>query len=86
MYKNLKIPAVECLENGNYYAYTKKFSIKDNISKMGPSARKLQEPRNKLDKIRETRTVKLCAVNYWPADSGSILCQNQNSSKQTFQP
>ena len=43
MYKNLKKPAFECLENGNYH----------NIFKIDPSTRKLQEPGNKQNKIKE---------------------------------
>ena len=45
MHKNLKTPAVECLENGNNHVYRKLF----------PSARKLQESGNgnKQNKIKE---------------------------------
>ena len=51
MYKNLKIPAVECLDNGNYVQET--FSCKVTFFKMDPSARKLQESGNKQNKIKE---------------------------------
>ena len=52
MYKNLKIPAVECLENGNYHVY-RKLSCKTTFFKMDPSARKLQQSGNKQNKIKE---------------------------------
>ena len=52
MLKNLKTPAVECLENENYHVYRKLFHAKQHF-KMDPSARKLQEPGNKQNKIKE---------------------------------
>ena len=53
MYKNLKIPVVECLENGTYHVYRKLFPAKKLFFKMDPSARKLQESGNKQNKIKE---------------------------------
>ena len=34
MYKNLKTPAVECLENGNYHVYRKPFPAKQHFFKI----------------------------------------------------
>ena len=53
MYKNLKIPTVECLENGNYHMYRKLFPAKQHFFQMDPSARKLQESGIKQNKIKE---------------------------------
>ena len=53
MYKNLKIPAVECLENENYHVYRKLFPIKKHFLKMDPCTSKLQESGNKHNKIKE---------------------------------
>ena len=51
MSKNLMVPAVECLENGNQHVYRKLFNQKQS--------RKFQEPRNKQNKIKKiNRTVK----------------------------
>ena len=52
MYKYLKIPTVECLENGNYHMYRKLFPAKQYFQ-MDPSARKMQESGNKQNKIKE---------------------------------
>ena len=52
MYKNLKTPVVECLENGNYHVY-RKLSPKNTIFKMDPSAKKMQEPGKRQDKFKE---------------------------------
>ena len=60
MYKNLKIPAVECLENENYHVYRKLFPEKQHFFQMDPSARKLQESGIKSKKIN--RTLKLCTL------------------------
>ena len=48
MYKNLKILAVE---NENYHVYSKLFHQKTKSFKLDP--RKLQEPRNKQNRIKE---------------------------------
>ena len=53
MYNNLKIPTVECLENGNYHEYRKLFPAKQHFFEMDPRARKLQESGNKQNKIKE---------------------------------
>ena len=55
MYKNLKIPAVECLENGNYYVYRKLLPVEQHFFQMDPRARKLQESGNKQNKIKENQ-------------------------------
>ena len=52
MYKNLKSPAVECLENGNYHVYRKLFHAQQHFDKWIP-ARKFQQPGNKQNKIKE---------------------------------
>ena len=53
MCKNLKTPAAECLENGNYHMYRKLF-YQSNIFEKIPSVRKMQEPRNKQNQIKGT--------------------------------
>ena len=53
MYKNLKTWTVECLENGNFHVYRKFCLGKTTFFKMDPSVRKLQEPGNKQNKIKE---------------------------------
>ena len=63
MYKNLKILAVECLENGNYHVYRKLFPAKQLFFQMDPSARKLQESGNNRIKSKKiNRTLKLCKL------------------------
>ena len=48
IYKSLKTPAVACLENGD------NFFMQNNILlKVDPNTRKLQEPENKQNKIKE---------------------------------
>ena len=37
MYKNLKAPAVECLENGNYHMHRKLFPAKQHFLKWIPA-------------------------------------------------
>ena len=53
MYKNLKIPAVECLENGNYHVYRKLPGEQHYFFQMDHRARKLQESGNKQEEIKE---------------------------------
>ena len=63
MFKNLKIPAVECLENGIYHVYRKIFPAKQHFLKWTPVPAKLQESGNKQNKIKENnRTLKLCTL------------------------
>ena len=50
MFKNLKIPAVECLENGNYHVNRKLFPAKQHFFKWIP------EPEN--CKNQETNRIK----------------------------
>ena len=62
MYKNLKIPAVECLENGNYHAYRKLF-LKTTFFKMDPSARKCKnQETNRIKSKKINKTLKLCTL------------------------
>ena len=53
MCTNLKTPAVECLENGNYHVYRKLFHAKQHFFKWIPEAKKLQESGNKQNEIKE---------------------------------
>ena len=53
MYKNLKIPAVECLEKRNYHVYKKHFRAKQHFLKWIPAPEKLKESGNKQNKIKE---------------------------------
>ena len=54
MYKNLKTPAVECLENGNYHMYRKLFPAKkQHFLKWIPVPKQLQESGNKQNKIKD---------------------------------
>ena len=63
MYKNLKIPTVECLENGNYHVYRKLFPGEQHFFQMDPSARKLQESGNNRIKSKKINTtLKLCTL------------------------
>ena len=59
MYKNLKILAVECLENGNYHVYWKLFPAKQHFFEWIPENRKNQE-RNRIKSKKINRTLKLC--------------------------
>ena len=63
MYKNLKTPAAECLENGNYHVYSKLFHAKQHLLKW------IQAPENcknqKINRIKSkkiNRNVKLCTL------------------------
>ena len=61
MYKNLKTPAVECLENGSYHVYRKLFPAKQHFLKWisAPENCKNQEI-NRIKSKKVNRTVKLC--------------------------
>ena len=61
MYKNLKTPAVECLENGNFHVYRKLFHAKQHFFKQipAPGNCKNQET-NKIKSKKINRTLKLC--------------------------
>ena len=63
MYKNLKIPAVECLENGNYQVYRKLFPAKQLFFKWIPAPEicKNQET-NRIKSKKINRTLKLCTL------------------------
>ena len=60
MYKNLKIPAVECLENGNYQMYRKLFPAKQHFFKWIPDCKNQETNRIKSKKIN--RTLILCTL------------------------
>ena len=70
MYKNLKKPAVECLENVNYQVYRKLFPGKQHFFKWipAPESCKNQE-RNRIKLKKINRTLKLCT----PATNNIIL-------------
>ena len=63
MCKNLKIPAVECLENENYHVYRKLFPCKTTFLKwiLAPENCENQE-RNKIKSKKINRTLKLCTL------------------------
>ena len=63
MYKNLKIPAVKCLENENYHVCRKLFSAKQHFLKwiQAPENCKNQET-NGIKSKKIYRTLKLCTL------------------------
>ena len=63
MYKNLKIPTVECLENGNYNVYRKLFPAKQHFFKWipGPENCNNQET-NRIKSKKINGTLKLCTL------------------------
>ena len=60
MFKNLTIPAVECLENGNYHVYRKLFPAKQHFFKW------IQEPEN--CKNQETNRIESKKLRDGPFD------------------
>ena len=63
MYKNLKIPAVECLENRNNHVYRKLFTANQHFLKWTPAPENCKNQdinRIKLKKIN--RTLKSCTL------------------------
>ena len=63
MYKNLKIMAVDYLENGNYHMYMKLFPAKQHFFKwiLAPENCKNQET-NGINSKRINRTLQLCTL------------------------
>ena len=63
MYKNFKIPVVECLENGNYHVYGKLSPAKQHFLKWisAPENFKNHET-NRLKSKKINRTLKLCTL------------------------
>ena len=55
MYKNLKIPTVECLENGNNHVYRKLFPAKQHFLQM-------DQETNRIKSKKINRTPKLCTL------------------------
>ena len=49
MYKNLKIPAVECLENGNYQVYRKLFPGEQHFFSNGSQRQKIARIRKQTE-------------------------------------
>ena len=63
MYKNFKIPAVECLENGNYNVYGKLFPAKQHFLKWIPAPENVKKQKaNRLKSKKINRTLKLCTL------------------------
>ena len=63
MYKNLKTPAVECLENGNYHVYMKLFPAKQHFLKWTPAPENCRNQEiNRIKSKKINRTLKLCTL------------------------
>ena len=63
MYKNLKTPAVECLENGNYHVYRKLFPTKQHFLKWIPVPENCKNQKaNRIKSKKINRTLKLCTL------------------------
>ena len=63
MYKNLKTPAVECLENGNYHVYRKLFQAKQHVSKGIPVPKNCKNQEiNRIKSKKIYKFVKLCTL------------------------
>ena len=63
MYKNLKIPAVECLETGNYHVYRNLFHVKQHFSKWIPAPEICNNQEiNRIKSKKINRTLKLCTL------------------------
>ena len=63
MYKNLKIPAVECFENGNYHVYSKLFPAKQHFFKWIPALENCKnQETNRIKSKKNNRTLKLCTL------------------------
>ena len=63
MHKNFKIPAAECLENGNYHVYRKLFPAKQHFLKWIPEQENCKNQETNRTKPKNiTRTLKLCAL------------------------
>ena len=62
MYKNLEIPAVECLENGNYHVY-RIFPAKQHLLKWNPALENCKnQETNRIKSKKIIRTLKLCTL------------------------
>ena len=63
MFKNLKKPAVECLESGNYHVYRKHFPGKQHFFKSIPAPENCKNQEiNRIKSKKINRTVKLCTL------------------------
>ena len=63
MYKNLKIPTVECLENGNYHVYRKRFPGEQHLFKWIPAPENCKnQETNRIKSKKINRTLKLCTL------------------------
>ena len=63
MNKNLKIPVVECLENGYYHVYRKLFPAKQHLLKWIPAPENFQnQETNRIKSKKINRTLNLCTL------------------------
>ena len=63
MYKNLKTPAVEHLENGNYHVYKKLFLQNNIFFKWIPAPENCKNHEtNRIKSKKISRTLKLCTL------------------------
>ena len=63
MYKTFKIPAVECLENGNYHVYRKLFPPKQHFLKWIPAPENFKNQEiHRIKSKKINRTLKLCTL------------------------
>ena len=63
MYKNLNIPTVECLENGNYHVNRKLFPAKQHFFKWIPVPENCKnQETNRIKSKKINRTLKLCTL------------------------
>ena len=84
MHKNLKTPAVECLENGNYHMYRKLFQAKQHFLKWIPAPEKCKNQEiNRIKSKKINRTVKLVTL---ATNNLIFIAENPKSSKQTSLP
>ena len=61
--KNLKIPAVECLEKGNNHVYRKLFLAKQHFLKWIPAPENFKnQETNRIKSKKINRTLKICTL------------------------
>ena len=75
MYKNLKIPAVECLKNENYHEYRKLLHEKTTFKKkiLAPENCKNQEINRKSKIFKQTYDLYHVTITYTPLCSKSQI-------------
>ena len=63
MYKNLKVQAVECLENENYHVYRKLFPAKQHFLKCVPAPENCKNQKtNRIKSKKINTTLKLITL------------------------